>query len=448
MALARVLSSAIALVLFESASAAAVEWPQFRGPLGDGRVAKPGFPLRWSESENVAWKVKIPGEGWSQPVVWGDKVFLTAAVSDSAPKPKGMSEGTQAPSSIFPGLSKPVDALYRWEVVCVNLENGNTLWRRQVAEKKPTIAKHPSNTYATETPATDGERVYAWFGSIGQVAAVNFSGELLWKVDLGELPSMGGLGTGSSPVVRDGLVYVQCYTQPASFLLALDAKTGKEVWRAERSKGGSWSTPYIWTNKQRTELIACGDSKVIAYDPATGKPLWEIGGITSSFTASPAATAESLFLGNNGPFSTAPLFAVKAGASGDITLGKGEKSNDFVAWWRLRSGPGLSSMAVIDDLLFVSTGQFLNCHDIKTGERLYRERLAKAREIVASPLVLGDKLLLLDEDGRGYVVKAGRKFEVIETNKLDDIFWASPAAADGCLLLRGVEHLYCIQARD
>jgi len=445
--------TAVALVAGTCWTAAAKDaWPQFRGVTGDGQVAAAGFPLEWSAEKNVAWSTAIPGTGWSQPIVWGDQIFVTTAISEKGEKPKKLQEGARDPSSMFMGPKDAPDTVYRWELHCLDLKTGSPTWQRRVAEQKPGIPTHPSNTYATETPATDGERIYLWLASIGKAYAFDLGGQPVWEVDLGVFPMTSNLGTGSSPIVVDGRVIVQSYNEKDSFVVALDPKTGAELWKAPRSKGTSWSTPFVWRTPARTELITCGNGKVYAYAPQDGQVLWEIGGIPSSFSASPAASADTLFLGNNGPFSTAPLFAIKAGAAGDITLPK-EKistkdiaSSDAVRWWRLKSGPGMASAVVAGDLLYVPDGSILNCYDAQTGERIYRERLPEGHDVVASPLLFDDKLLLLDEEGNGFVVQTGREFKVLASNKLEDVFWASPAVAGESLLLRGVDRLYCIRA--
>jgi len=442
------------LLLANWAIAAEADWPQFRGPGTDGRVDSPQFPLDWGTDRNIAWKTAIAGTGWSQPVVVDGKVFVTAAISDTAEKPKKLREGAADPRSSFSGPSKPPEVTYRWEVSCLDLASGAILWQQRAAEQQPGIPTHPSNTYATETPATDGERLFVWFASIGKVFAYTLTGEPLWQVDLGVFPMTSNLGTGSSPILCSGRLIVQNYNETSAFLVALDPASGKEVWRAERAKGTSWSTPYVWNTATRTELVACGNGRVYGYDAAHGAVLWEIGNFPSSFSATPVASSDLLFLGNNGPFSTAPLWAVKAGAAGDVSIPKDQLKpkeiahSDAVAWWRFRSGPGLASSAVVGNLLFVSENSILSCYDTASGERLYRERLPEGKDIVASPLVLGDKLLYLDEDGRAFLVRAAAKFEVLGTNKLDDVFWASPAVSGGSLLLRGVDNLYCIRATN
>jgi outer membrane protein assembly factor BamB len=420
-------------------------WTQFRGPTGSGETSATSLPTVWNEETNISWKTPVAGSGWSQPVVVGERVFLTSAVSAESGKPLKLNEGASDRRSMF-GDTKPPETVFRWELHCYDLKTGQPVWINKLAEQKSGLPTHPSNTFATETAAVDGKRVFAYFGSIGKLFCTDLDGKTQWEADLGVYKMTSGLGTGSSPIVVGDKVVVQCYNEEKSFLVALDASNGKEVWRADRANGTSWSTPYLWQRTDRTELIACGKSRVYSYNPADGSILWEMGGIVGGFAATPVGNKDFLFLGNSGPLSPAPLLAVKGGGQGDITPPKGSKTTDLIPWSRLKSGPGLSSPVVVGEELFTATDSFLNCYDIHTGDRIYRERLPEARSVVASPLVWDGKLYILDEDGRTFIVKAGRAFELLGSNKLDDTFWASPAIAGDRLLLRGVERLYCVKS--
>ncbi len=210
------------------------------------------------------------------------------------------------------GGGKPPDQVYQWQVLCLDRASGKLLWKQTAVEKKPTIPKQPSNSYASETPVTDGERVYAYFGMTG-LFCYDMSGTLVWKKDFGSYPTAMGFGTGSSPTLEGERLFVQCDNEKASFLVALDKKTGKDLWRVEREEKTSWSTPYVWRNKERTELVACGGKSVRSYDPATGKQLWELGGFRGQFQASPVADSEMLYVGCGNPFGPRPLYAIRAG---------------------------------------------------------------------------------------------------------------------------------------
>lgn len=450
------------------------EWPQFRGSAA-GVSTESSAPLKWSMDDHIAWKVQVPGVAWSSPIVWGDRVFLATAVSDKQTRPRpfnmGGGGGPEGGRNRPPGKEgggppgkegrppgkplggrggmgggKPPDAVYRWEVHCLDRTTGKTLWSKVAAERKPTYPIHPTNTYASETPVTDGERVYVYFGMTG-VFCYDFNGKLVWQKELGSFPLANGFGAGSSPTLHEGRLFVQCDNEEKSFLVALKAETGEELWRVDRPSKTSWGTPYIWRNRVRTELVALGSDKVRSYDPATGKLLWELGGTDSSFTASPAGDADILCFGTSGPMSVGPLWGVKAGASGDITLAKGEKANEFVAWYRTRSGPGMSSPLIHDGLLYIIARSAVYCFDVKTGEPVYEpKRLPGARGVTAAPLLVAGKLYIVDEDGQTFIVQAGREFKILGQNKLEDgMFWSSPAMVSGQLLIRGTEHLFSIR---
>lgn len=469
------------------------DWPQFRGPNGSATSTEDNLPTRWSTTKNIAWKVKLPGYGWSCPVIWGDKVFITTAVTDKQQKPSGgfdkggfgkggfdkgnfgkggkggFGKGGFGKGGFGPGGMKGrvPDTVYKWEIHCLSATDGKTLWKKVAAEKKPTTSVHSSNTYATETPVTDGNRVYAYFGAAGAFC-YDLDGNFLWKANLGTYRVFAGHGTASSPVLADGKLIIQCDNDEKSFLVALDAKTGKEVWKTPREERTGWSTPLVWKNKERTEIVCVGGSHVRSYDPSTGKQLWQLAGTSGQVKASPVANDTVLFVGSGGGMggigfgpgggfgggraggfggSGKPLFAVKAGSSGDISLTGKAESNASVAWKQTQAGPATPSLLLYQGYLYVleDRGGILCCHDSKTGKQLYKERIPGARSFTSSPWAYGGNVFCLDDAGTTHVVKAGPEFEVIASNKLGEMAWSSPAAAHGSLFLRTVDHLYCIR---
>jgi outer membrane protein assembly factor BamB len=447
------------------AAARAGDWPQFRGPGNAGLSTEKRLPAEWSADKNVRWKVKLPGYGWSSPVVCGDKVFVTTAVADKQSRPTpfffgpaagkkdrvagAKKAGGYAGAFALPWFQpKPPDTLYRWEVYCLNRDDGKVLWKRVAAEHKPAVATHPSNTYASETPVTDGERLYVYFGMTG-VYCYDLAGRPLWNRELGAFKMLGGWGTGSSPALDGERLFVLCDNEEKSFLVALDKRTGKELWRKERPEKSSWSTPFVWHNKVRTELVACGGKHVWSHDPATGKVLWEMGGMPGMVSATPVADDERVYFGASAaPFGGRPLFAVKAGASGDLTLKEGEKSNAGVAWYNPRGGPDIASPLLYDGRLYVlwQMGGLLSCYDARTGKAVYpRQRLPQAAGFTSSPWAHAGKVFCLDEDGRTFVLQSGPEFKLLAVNRIDEMFWSSPALAGGALFLRGLDHLYCIK---
>jgi outer membrane protein assembly factor BamB len=455
-----------------AAACRADDWPQFRGPHGVGISNEANLPTEWSADKNVAWKVKVPGYGWSSPIVWGDRVFLTTAVSDKQQPPVAGMGGPFAkgggfgngPKADFPPKSgkgfppkgmggfpggfggKPPDAVYRWELHCLDAKTGKTVWKRVAAEQKPKTPINPTNTYASETPVTDGERVYAYFGMTG-VYCYALNGDLVWKKDLGSYPTFFGHGSGASPALDNNRLFIQCDNEQKSFLVALDKRSGDELWRVTRDERSTWSTPLVWNTKDRS-VVVCLGQKVRGYDPANGKLLWEMGGLEGQHIASPIADSQYLYVGAGGIMSRRkPLVAIRASAADDITLRTGQTANDHVAWAIDKAGPGMSTPLLHDGYLYVldQNQELLNCYDAKTGKSVYRERLASARGFTSSPWAYDGKVFCLDQQGRTFVVQAGSDFRVLGENDIQERCWSSPAIANGALFIRGVEHLYCIK---
>ncbi len=449
------------LVPLFTTSSRAEDWTQFRGPTGSGVITDAKPPAEWSE-KNLTWKADVKGVAWSCPIVVGDKVFLTTAYSDGQPKPKaGGGFGGGGGGFGKGGGGGAPKATYQFKVICLDRATGKPVWEKVAKEARPTIPTHGSNTYATETPVSDGERVYAYFGMTG-LFCYDLKGEEVWKKDLGSFSMMAGWGTASSPVLDGDRIFIQCDNEEKSFLAAYDKKTGKELWKVNRSEKSGWSTPYVWKTKDRTGIVAGGGQKVRGYDPATGKVVWELEVGGGQCSASPAGDAERLYVGvgqggfggkggGGGGRGAGTLFAVKAGATGDITLKASESSNDGVAWTAPRGWPGAASPLVYDGYVYVleRNGGLVSCFDAKTGKAAYtKERIPNAKAFWASPWAADGKVFCLDEDGQTHVLKAGDTFEVLRVNKLGrDMFWASPAAADGTLFIRGLDALYCVGAK-
>jgi outer membrane protein assembly factor BamB len=490
----------LSLVLAGAFAAMASDWPQFRGPGGRGLPEQKSLPAEWAADRNVAWKVKIPGVAWSCPIVAGDKIFVTTAITENQRKPRAggfgggnrpEGSGGQRPAGERPpappgggrrGGGQPPDVMYRWELVCMDRATGKILWQNLATEAKPRIPTHSSNTYASETPVTDGERVYVYFGMTG-LFCFDMEGNVLWKKDLGAFRMQSGWGTASSPALDDARLYVQCDNEQESFLVALDKKTGNEVWRASRPEKSTWGSPLLWKNSKRTELVSPGSQKVRSYDPATGKVLWELGVGGGRSSASPVGVEDMLYVGvgadRGGGMGGRPmggergdepapsdqpqrgqpqggrqregaggLFAVKAGASGDITLKMGETANEGVAWCQPRGGPSMASPLVYQGHIYIFSqhGGMVSCYDAKTGKAAYeRERIPGAKSFWASPWAYDGKVFSMDDDGQTFVLQAGPTYKVIGKNALAEMCWSTPAAAGDALLVRGVDHLYCIR---
>ncbi len=324
---------ALALLLAASAAGAAIDgWPQFRGPESLGVVENANLPDTWSSTENVAWKTEIPGTGWSSPVVWGDRIFLTSVISSDkqeTPK-KGLYFGGNR-------LEPPKDE-HRWMVYCLDWKTGKILWEREVHRGSPASSRHLKNSYASETPVTDGERLYAYFGNVG-LFCFDMQGKPLWSQRYGPYTMRFGWGTAASPVLHEERIYIVDDNDDQSFLLALDKKTGKQIWRVERNEKSNWATPYIWNSGKRTELITAGTMRVRSYD-LDGNLLWELGGMSSIVIPTPFSKFGLLYIpsGYVGD-QVRPVFAIKPGAKGDISLNPGETSNQYIAWYQPTAGP-------------------------------------------------------------------------------------------------------------
>ncbi|MCI0462078.1 MAG: PQQ-binding-like beta-propeller repeat protein [Gemmataceae bacterium] len=414
------------------------DWPQFRGPHSDGLGEGKTLPDRWSTTENVVWKVEIPGWGWSSPVIWGDRIFLTSAVTDK-PLPKPVVGG-------YPGGQIRPDEVHRWMVYCLDRETGKLLWEREAHRGKPPQPRHPRNSYASETPIVDGQRVYAYFGNIG-LYCYDLDGKKLWEQKWGDFRMRGGWGTGASPVLHRGRLYVVNDNEQKSFLVALDAATGKEVWLVDRQEKSNWSVPYVWANAKRTELVTIGTGKIRSYD-LDGKVLWELAGTSGLVSLMPVAKHGLLYVGAG--YHVGPIYAIRPGASGDITLKDG-KPNDWIAWHHPKGAGIHPSFLISDERLYVLfDAGLLTCRDARTGKPFYdRQRLdSGAGRFYASPWAYNGKIFLLNEDGTTHVIRDGPKFELLGTNTLQDNCWATPAISRGSLFIRTYSRLYRLQAQN
>lgn len=417
----------------------AADWQQFRGGSA-GKLEKISHPLEWDANTNVAWSVPMKGSGWSSPIIVGERIFLTAAVPEDGSRPKGMMAGVSSMGTYR--SAKPVK--HSFVVSCRNLTDGAELWSKVIEERVPPVV-HPSNTYATESPASDGESLFTFFATTGSLIAWDFDGKELWKKNVGAYKSGNGFGTGSSLAVANGKVFLQYDNDEKSFVIAYDAKSGEQVWRDDRATKTSWSSPLIWQNGESFELVTCGSGVVTAYDPASGKVLWKLQGMESAFSASPAIGNNQMYFGKSGPGSAGPLVAVPAGIRGEVQLDSKFKS-DQIAWSLTKSGPGMASPVVSKGLLYIpGSGGILNCYDEVTGERIYRTRVPQMATVAASLWADDEHVFILDEKGTTHVIASGPEFKVVTTNKIDDLFWSTASISDNTLLLRGVEKLYCVR---
>ncbi len=426
---------------------AQADFPQFRGQLGWGVANGQAIPTTWSAEQNLAWRVAVPGAGWSAPVIVGDRLYLTSAVAEDGRKPKNFADGVKTPQSMGLGTLTPAPNIsIAWTVFCLEKNSGEILWQKVIETAKPPYAIHPSNSYATETPVADQHGIYVYFGAIGKVIALNHSGELLWDHDVGVFKTSNNFGTGSSLAIHQGKVFVQNFTEGSADLICFDCASGKELWRNKRDKNAtSWSSPLVWDNPQRVELIVSGGEQVDSFDPSSGSRLWTLNKVKAATACSVSADAQHLYFGGSDPFSSGPLFAVNVGGAGDISPAKQNGEFDLCAWKQDRAAPGMASPVSTGQFVYVAEKNILRCYAAESGERLYQERVPNLSMINASPLIVGDQLLLVDEAGAACVVQTGPEFKVLGSGKLEDTFWSTPAISQGAIYLRGLAALYCIR---
>jgi outer membrane protein assembly factor BamB len=420
---------------------APANWPQFRGPGGLGVADHPNLPDRWTTNENVAWKIELPGRGWSSPIVWGERVFVTTVVSagEVEPAKKGL---------YFGGERKEIPTVeHRWLVLCYDLTSGRELWRQEAHRGTPANPLHVKNTYASATPVTDGERVYACFGNVG-VFCYDLEGQRLWSTNWPPVKTRNGWGAAASPVLEDGRLFIVNDNDENSFAVAFEAKTGRQLWRVDRDEKSSWATPCLWRNDQRTEVITPGTKRVRSYD-LEGRLLWELGGMSSIVIPTPFSGSGLLYVcsGYVGD-KVRPVFAIKPGASGDITLKPGQTNNAFIAWYQPTAAPYNPSPLLYGAYFYVLFDfGFLSCHDARTGRPVYeKQRIrAGATSFTASPWAADGKIFALSEDGDTFVVQAGPGYKLLHTNSLDEMCMATPALAGDRLLIRTLTRLYCLR---
>lgn len=426
----------------------AQNWPSFRGANASGVADGKPTPTNWdgTKGTNILWKTPIPGLSHASPVVWGDKVFVTTAVS---------SKGAEY---FRHGLYGDVDSdkdtsKHTWHVYALDKRTGKIVWDRIACEGVPKIKRHIKSTHASSTPATDGKYVIAFFGSEG-LFCYDVNGKLVWKKDLGLLDAGWFYdpdyqwGTASSPIIYKNMVIVQCDVQKNSFIAAYDLKNGKQLWMTPREEIPSWGTPTIYEGPTRVELITNATRAIRSYDPMTGKELWRMTG-NPEVTATTPITGHGLIFICNSYRPNQPIYAIRAGASGDISLKPDETSNQYVAWSMQRGGTYMPSPLIYGEYLYTCANQgVMACYNPKTGERLYQHRIGdKGGAYSASPVAADGKIYLSSEDGEIFVVKAGAKYELLATNPMGEVLMATPAISDGMILVRGRSNVFAIAER-
>jgi outer membrane protein assembly factor BamB len=432
-------------ILSAAVLASAGNWPSFRGQNASGVADGKPTPTTWDATKgtNILWKTVIPGLAHSSPVVWGDKVFVTTAISS-----KGNENFRHG---LFGDVTSDTDlSRHSWHVYCLDRRTGKIVWDQVSAEGVPKVKRHIKSTHASSTPATDGKCVVAFFGSEG-LFCYDLNGKLQWKKDLGILDAGWFYDpdyqweTASSPIIYKNLVIVQCDVQKNSFIAAYDLKDGRQVWMTAREEIPSWGTPTIYEGPTRVELVTNATRAARGYDPATGKELWRLTGNPEVTATTPVAGQGLIFICNSYR-PNQPIYAIRAGASGDISLKKDETSNQYVAWSMQRGGTYMPTPLIYGEYLYTCGNQgIIACYNIKTGERLYQQRIGdKGGAYSASPVAADGKIYLSSEDGDVFVVKAGPKYELLATNPIGEVLMATPAISDGMIFVRGQHTVFAI----
>ncbi len=426
-------------------------WPQWRGPTGNGTAPGSKPPVRWDENTNIEWKTAIPGEGHSSPVIWGDKIFLMTAVSQPVPASEqpdagGSDEprsdrgpgrrGSGGPRGGFGGGAP--DIVLTFQTMCLDRDSGAVLWTRKGQTSKPNEGKHRTNSFCSGSPVTDGGVVISNFSSYG-IFCYDMDGKLLWEKDLGDMRTRNGFGEGSSPALHGDTLFILWDTEEDSWLYALDRLTGDEKWKVAREEKTGWTTPYVVTHNGVTQVVVNASNKVRSYDAASGRLVWECGGQTTNAIPSVVSDGETVYAMSGYRGNTA--MAIELGASGDLD------GSDHIRWQLNRGTPYVPSPLLFNGLLFFCKGNdaFFTCADARTGEVYFsEERLPEISGVYASPVEAGGRIYLCGQNGVTVVMDAGKKLELITANKLDEPINASPAVSGNRLYIRGSNHLYCI----
>jgi outer membrane protein assembly factor BamB len=421
----------------ESPKGALANWHQWRGPLATGMAPKGNPPLKWDEKTNVRWKVAIPGKGSSTPVVWGNRVFVLTAVKTDR-------KADTPPAQIdarFERKTEPPRHYYRFLVLCLDRATGKVLWQRTAAERVPHEGVQPTHSYAAGSPATDGQRLYASFGSFG-VYCYDLDGKLLWQRDLGRMITRLGWGEACTPAVHGDWLLLNWDNEGPSALYALDARTGATRWKADRDEPTTWTTPLVVEHKGQAQVVMNGTKRVRGYDLASGKVLWECGPLTINAIPTPVS-AGGVVYGMSG-YRGAAGYAIPLDARGDVG-GSGK-----LLWKVAKGTPYVPSPLLDEDRLYYTQANtpLLTCLDARTGKPLIdRQRLPGLEDLYASPAGAAGRLYFVGRDGTTVVLRRADKMEVLAVNRLDDPIDASPVIVGRQLFLRGHNHLYCLEER-
>ena len=445
-------------------------WPQFLGPESNPVGTHPRLAERWSKTENIEWSLEIPGRGWSSPIVTGGKVYLTTVTTDGKSKPP--QTGTEYSNEYVAEMQKqglpmqevikrvterdielPNEVTLHYFLYCLNLKSGKVEWKKEFYAGRPPGGRHRKNSFISETPVTDGKIIYLYVANLG-LWAFDLKGNQAWTTPLEVNPIYLDFGTGSSPALAGNLMLILSDNEKQQYIAAYDKQTGKQVWRTNRDLGGKgqpvqrsgWATPFVWRNASRTEVVAVGPGEVVSYD-LQGKELWRMSGMALTPIPTPFAYEGLLYI-NGGRGRS--LFALRPGASGNISLKEGETSNEYVVWSQPRAGTYLPSSVAYQGAIYTLTETgILNRFDAKTGKQSYKTRIdPTATAFTTTPWAYNGKLFCLSEEGQTFVVSTTEEFKLSHVNELDDFSQASPAMVGERLLIRTEHKLYSIRRKS
>jgi outer membrane protein assembly factor BamB len=422
------------LLVIASFAQAVDNWPKWRGPTGTGANHAADPPTTWSESEHIRWKVKLPGNGSSTPIIWQDKVFLLTAISVEKDDVDAKSEPPAGRGIRPPVPTNP----YQFVVLCIDRATGKTLWQKTAREEVPHEGHHKDHGFASSSPVTDGKHLFVNFGSRG-LYCYDLDGNLQWKKDLGRMQTRNGFGEGASPALHGDTLVVTWDHEGEDFIAAFDKSSGDEIWRQKRDEPTSWSTPLIVEHEGKPQIVTAATSRVRSYDLATGQQLWEAEGLTTNAIPSPVTSGGIVYLMSG--YQGNKLLAIRLGGTGDLT------GTESLLWNYNKRTPYVPSPLLYDNRLyfFAANTNVLTCLDVTTGKPLIdAERVAGLSSVYASPVGAANRVYLTGRDGTCVVIKHADTFEVLATNRLDDPIDASPVAVDKELFLRSKQHLYCI----
>ena len=439
------LGAAALLAAPGASSAPGDNWPGFRGPSASGVADGQKLPDTWSgvSGSNIKWKIAVPGLAHSSPIVWGDQIFLTSAISSRA-------DVTFKPGLYGDGTASEDRTVQKWVVMALERDTGKTVWTGTAYEGVPKEKRHIKATYANATPFTDGRYVVAFFGSQG-LYAFDMKGRRAWQKDLGvlntgayDLPEY-EWGTASSPIIYKDLVIVQCDTQNESFVMASNVKTGETVWKTVRKELPSWGTPTVFQAGGAAELVTNASNFIRGYDPDTGAERWRLGG-SSKITAPTPVFSKDLIIVASGRAPERPIFAIKPGGSGDITPPADATASSHVVWRKTGRGSYMPTPLIYGDIVYVlSNAGLFDAYDLATGAEVYRQRLEHGGSgFSASPVAADGRIYLSSEDGDIFVVRSGRTFELLSRNAMGEPLMTTPALTAGTMIVRGEKHFFAV----